>query len=383
MAARVFSPVFSPRTETCGQMTIDFTPVRIGYVPLTDAAPLLVAERLGCFAAQGLDVTLNRCASWAALRDRMAYGLLDAAQMLSPMPIAAALGLGGVGADLVVGATLGLNGNTITLSESLAAAVAREPDGLARPMPAAALGRALSRRRAEGRKTPVFAVVFPFSSHNYLLRHWLADGGIEPDKDVRLVVVPPPLVTEALAAGRIDGFCAGEPWGSRAVDLRVGRIALATSDIWLDHPEKVLAFSADTARNEDVAARVIAAVMSAARWLDEPANHAAAGRLLQEVALPDVPAPIIARGLGAELVYAPDEIPRTMRGPVFFAGDATRPDPAQGERWLREMRRWRHVPADARNPVAEIWRPALWEAAVGRVRPLPSPVGVGVGVGAE
>ena len=337
-------------------------PCRIGYVPLTDAAPLVVAQAMGWFAGQGLAVELVQCASWAALRDRVAFGLLDAAQMLSPMPIAAALGLGGVGADLVVGATLGRNGNTVTLSEELAAAVALETGGLARPLPASALAAAL---RGRHRKA-VFAVVFAFSSHNYLLRHWLAGAGIDPDRDLHMVVVPPPLVAEELAAGRIDGFCAGAPWGSRAVDLRVGRVALTTAEIWLDHPEKVLAFTATMARRGDVAARVIAAVMQAARWLDEPANRTAAARLLHAVALPEVPAPIIALGLGQQLVYAPDEAARAVRGPVFFAGDATRPDPAHGQWWLREMRRWGHVPAGGRDPVPEIWQPALWQAAADR-----------------
>ena len=341
--------------------------LRLGFVPLTDAAPLLVAEARGFFREQGVAVALEPANSWASLRDKVAFGRLDGGQMLSPMPIAAAIGLGGVHAPLVVASTLGLNGNTITFGEALWRDIEQAAPDLAalRPLPAAALAAALIARRGAGRPQPVFAVVYPFSSHNYLLRHWLQAGGIDPDEDVCLTVMSPPLVADYLADGAIDAFCAGEPWGSRAVDLRVGRIALTTADIWRDHPEKVLAFTARELRHNPArVAAATAAVLAAGRWLDAPENHAAAVRILCDRALFDVPPAVVALGLRGRLVMAPDEAETPAVPQRFHTGGASFPFPEHGQWWLAQMRRWRHVPADTEPSMIDgIWRPDLWREA--------------------
>ena len=184
------------------------------------------------------------------------------------MPIALAAGLGGVKARVTVGAGLGANGNTITLSNSLVQDLHR----FARPLSAAAFAAVVRRRAEHGRPPLTLAVVFPFSSHNYLLRHWLASGGLDPDRDLRLTVVPPPIVAQSLLEGAIDGFCAGEPWGSHAAAIGAGRVALATGDIWPDHPEKVLAFREGLPREAAVA--LTATGIAAARW---PAGSTARG----------------------------------------------------------------------------------------------------------
>ncbi|MBD0273342.1 MAG: ABC transporter substrate-binding protein, partial [Acetobacteraceae bacterium] len=247
--------------------------LRVGYVALADAAPLLVADELGFFARQGLRVGLSEEGAWAAVRDKLALGALDGAHLLGPMPIALACGLGGVSARLSVGAGIGCNGNTITLSRALAGEAGLEGQEGAPPPPPlapAAFAAALRARAAAGRPPVLLAVVFPFSSHNYLLRHWLAFGGLDPGRDLRLTVVPPASAARALADGEVDGFCAGEPWGSHAAALGAGRVALATGDIWPDHPEKVLAFREGLPRAPAVA--LTAAVIAAAGWLDDPAN---------------------------------------------------------------------------------------------------------------
>ena len=235
-------------------------PFRIGFVPLTDAAPLIVADALGLFARHGVTVSLSAEAGWAALRDKLAFGSLDAAHLLGPLAIALATGAGGLRRRLTVTAGLARNGNTVVLSPALAAAIG----GFDVPLDARRLADALQRRADEGLPPPTLAVVFPFSSHNYLLRHWLAAGGLDPDHDVRLVVVPPPRVARALADGAIEGFCAGEPWGSHAVATGAGRFALATGDIWRDHPEKVLAFREGVAeQDEQAVVSITAAVIEA------------------------------------------------------------------------------------------------------------------------
>lgn len=333
--------------------------LRIGFVPLTDAAPLLVAEALGLFNAVGLRVALTAESSWASLRDRLAFGALDAAQLLGPLPIALATGLGGVRCDLDVAAGLGANGNTITLSQALA----DEIGSFAAPLAPLAFARAVRARAAAGRPPVTLAVVFPFSSHNYLLRHWLAAGGLDPDRDLRLTVVRPPQVAQRLAEGAIDGFCAGEPWGSHAAALGAGRIALSTGDIWPGHPEKVLAVRADAvARERDTVVACTAAVIAAARWLDDPQNLDDAVRILASRAFPLLARETIAAALegraGATL----------LAHPLRFRA-ATLPRRDDSAWWLGQMRRWGHVPddisdADALSPWAH---DGLWREAAARI----------------
>lgn len=333
--------------------------LRLGYVPLTDAAPLLVAEALGLFEGVGLRVALSAETAWAAIRDKLAFGALDGAHLLGPLPIALAAGLDGIGCEVTVAAGLGANGNTLTLSAALARDIGRCPS----PLPAARFAAALRQRQAAGRPPITLAVVFPYSSHNYLLRHWLASGGLDPDRDLRLVVVPPSLMARRLAAGAIDGFCAGEPWGSLAAAEGVGRIVLSSGDIWPDHPEKVLCFAAGlAARDPDSAIACTAAVIAAARWLDDPANQAEAVRILQASAFPGLPAPVIAAAFAGMAEGLPQRAPLRFR-------TATLPRPGQAAWWLRQMRRWGHLPAEVTDAVALApWDQSLWRAAAARVR---------------
>ena len=365
-------------TQPFPSLTSSADTLRLGYVPLTDAAPLLIAQVKGFFRRQGVAVSLTPVASWAGLRDRIAFGLLDGAQMLSPMPIAASLGLGGVRTDLVVAATLGRNGNTITFGDALAGDIAAalgpvSPNAAGAAEVGKALARVLAARRAAGLASPVLAIVFPFSSHNYLMRHWLAEAGIDPERDIRLVVVPPPQVADALAAGAIDGFCAGEPWGSRAVDLRVGRILLATGDIWPNHPEKVLALTARAAADSERAAAAVGAVIAAGAWLDQPENRAEASHILAH-ALPSVPEEVVGLALNGLLLAAPDSALIAAPKLIFSHGGASYPFPAHGAWWLGQMRRWGHVPeATDETIIDRIWCPELWRKAAALVgEPVPA-----------
>jgi two-component system, oxyanion-binding sensor len=184
---------------------------RIGLMRLTDAAPLIVARELGFFAAEDIDVSLSIEPSWANIADKLAYGLLDGAMLLPPLALALRLGLSGSAGPetIIVPAALSLNGNTVTLANNWAEPVLRG-DAAAPAVETARRFRAVA--AARGRK-PLLAVVHTFSTHNLLLRYWLAAGGIDPDRDVAFIVVPPAEAPEALAAGTIDGFCAGAPWG--------------------------------------------------------------------------------------------------------------------------------------------------------------------------
>lgn len=330
--------------------------LRIGFVPLTDCAPLLVAEELGLFDGVGLRVALSAETAWAALRDKLAFGALDAAHMLGPMPIALAAGLDGVRAPVTVAAGLGANGNTITLSRALLGRATP-------PLSPAGFAEALRRRRGGAGRPLTLAVVFPYSSHNYLLRHWLAAGGLDPDRDLRLVVVPPPLMPERLREGAIDGFCAGEPWGSAAVAEGAGGIALSSGDIWPNHPEKVLAFAAAAAEADpESAIACTAAVIAAARWLDDPANHAEAVEILRRRAFPALGAEVIRAAFDGTADGEPQAAPLRFQPATF-------PRRAEAAWWLRQMQRWGHIPAAVSDAAALApWRTELWRAAAARLR---------------
>ncbi|MDR3459869.1 MAG: CmpA/NrtA family ABC transporter substrate-binding protein [Verrucomicrobiae bacterium] len=238
--------------------------LRLGFVPLTDCAPLVMAQELGLYKKFGLRVELSRELGWATIRDKVTHRELDAAHALAAMPIAATLGLGSIPCDCLTALVLNLNGNAITLSNDLWKRGVR--DGKT-------LREEILRSRRE--KTYTFGVVFPFSSHRHLLRHWFAAQGIDADRDVRIVVVPPPQMVANLKAGNLDGFCAGEPWNSVAVQARAGWIAATSSELDALHPEKVLMVRSDFAakRSEEHLA-LVAALLEACEFCDQPENHA-------------------------------------------------------------------------------------------------------------
>lgn len=340
-------------------------PLRIGYVPLSDAAPLIVADALGLFRRHGVRVELSREQAWAAVRDKLAFAALDGAHLLGALVLALAGGTGGPKRRLDVTAGLARNGNTVVLSPALAGAIGP----FVPPLSAGAFVEALRQRAEAGLPPPTLAVVYPHSSHNLLLRHWLAGGGLDPDREVRLVVVPPPRVAEALAQGAIEGFCVGEPWGSHAVAQGAGRFALATGDIWPDHPEKVLAWAEGLAdsRTEEILA-VTAAVIEAAQWLEAPGNGRAAARILQDRVFPELPRSTIAAAFEGRVAGCAAR----LSAPLRFA-PASRPCREEAAAWLAAMRRWGHLAPD-QGDLLDGWRTDLWERAAARLAaPPPAP----------
>ncbi|NJK33993.1 MAG: ABC transporter substrate-binding protein [Oscillatoriales cyanobacterium SM2_2_1] len=210
--------------------SIEKSNLTLGFIPLSDCAPLVVAVEKGFFAKHGLDVTLTREPSWSAIADGMREGQLDAAQMVTGMPLSLTLG-----ADnhpplpMQVSMTLSRNGNAITLSRRL------YDQGVTDLSTLRLYLQTLDRKRL-----PTMGVVHAASMHNFLLRHWLSSGGIQPDRDVELMVIPPPQMLANLTSGGILGYCVGEPWNMRAVQERLGFVVIATMDLWSGHIEKVL-----------------------------------------------------------------------------------------------------------------------------------------------
>ena len=347
-------------------------PLHIGFIPLVDAAALIVAVDKGFTAAEGLDVTLVREVSWSNVRDKLNIGLFDAAHLLAPVAIASSLGLGHVKVPIAAPFNLGLNGNAITVSPALYTAIMAEIDGdRFDPMATAtALARVVAKRGKSGAEPLTFGMTFPFSTHNYQLRFWMAAGGVDPDEDVRLVVLPPPYMVDSLANGHVDAFCVGAPWNSVAVDLGVGHILHFVSDILVRAVEKVLAVRQDwSVKNAGVVASLVRAHMRAAEFIEQPQNRAEAARILSAPERIGVDAGVIQRTLDGRLKISPDG---TMResGRYLLVGreGAARPDPVQAAWLYAQMVRWGQTTAspEALKVAMEVFRPDLYDAALGR-----------------
>jgi ABC-type nitrate/sulfonate/bicarbonate transport system substrate-binding protein len=347
------------------------TPLQIGFIPLIDAAALIVAVEKGFTHAEGLDVKLVREVSWSNVRDKLNIGLFDAAHVLAPIPIASSLGLGHIKVPIVVPLTLNLNGNAITVSPALHAAITAEIDG--NPLDPMATARALSRvvaaRRRHGGEPLTFGMTFPFSTHNYLLRFWMAAGGVDPDEDVRLVVLPPPFMVDSIASGQIDGFCVGAPWNSIAVDRGVGRILHFGSDIMQRAAEKVLAIRQPWAdKNPQTLAALVRAVFHAAEFAEAPDNRNEVARILARPEYIGVDAGVILRTLEGRLKIAADGTIRESSCYMMLAReDASIPDPLQAAWLYAQMVRWRQTPMshEALKAAQVVFRPDLYEAAFG------------------
>jgi ABC-type nitrate/sulfonate/bicarbonate transport systems, periplasmic components len=334
-------------------VALEKTLLRIGVMPLADAAPLVVAQAHGFFARHGLEVDLSHERAWAGLRDKLAVGRLDAAQMPAPMPLASTLGLDPLSVPMLTALTLNLNGNSIVLSKKLFARLQDHLTGVNDALAAARAFAAMVREDLDGgRAAPVFAHVHLFSTHHYELRYWLAAGGLHPDRDVNLVVVPPPQMLEQLESGRIDGFCVGAPWGELAQHRGSGRIVASKRQIWNNATEKVLAVTEDWARFHPQTHRaLLRALLEAGDWLEAPEHRMEAARLMVETGLLDgVPVELLARSL------AP------MR---FAAGAAPFPWRSQAVWYLAQMRRWGHVAdsVDLSAVAARVFRPDLLRSA--------------------
>ena len=345
--------------------------IRAGYVPLLDSAVLIVAAHMGFAEERGVILSLQRETSWATIRDRIGVGQFECAHMLAPMPIAANLGLGPLPVPMLAPMVLALGGNGVTVSNAIAERMdAAGPAGYdAAPASAGRAFATVVRKRAEAGEPPLrLAVVHPHSSHNYDLRYWLAVCGVVPERDVEITVVPPTLMPDALASGGIDGFCAGEPWGTIAVRRGAGRIVTSRAEIWRRGPEKVFGVTRNFAEdNPEALGSLIQALSDAANWCATPANFENLALLLAAPDRLDVDAATLLPGLTGRLETARGrtrDVPDFM---VFSGAGATRPDPEHG-RWLyRQMTRWRDAPlSDEGTRIAgETFDPALFDAAMG------------------
>jgi nitrate/nitrite transport system substrate-binding protein len=298
------------------------TTVRLGFLPLSDCAPLLVAERLGLGERHGIRVALQRLSSWASLRDQLLSGEVDAAHTLYGMVYGMQLGVAGPQAEMALLMTLNRNGQAITLSKHLVQQLRGGCD--------------LRTVFAGMQRRPVLAHTFPTGTHAMWLCQWIENHGVDPLRDVDLLVIPPSQMPTALAAGDIDGFCAGEPWHAVATEQGGGETVACTSDVWRNHPEKALACRREwAALYPDLAVSLIRTVRDACEWLGERGNLTTAAQWLADDAVIGVPARLILPRMLGDYGSAPLS---ALPCPLTFADN--RPLAEDGAWFLTRFRHW-------------------------------------------
>jgi NitT/TauT family transport system ATP-binding protein len=348
--------------------------ITAGFMPLLDSALLVAAKEIGFAEGEGVALTLVRETSWANIRDRLAVGHFNVAHMLAPMPIACNLGLTPLAARTFAPMALGLGGNAVTVSNRIWAAMeahGAQPD--LDPKGAGAALKTVVDERAKGGGEPLrFAVVHPHSGHNYELRYWLAACGVD-QRGIEIVIVPPPLMADALSAGNIDGYCAGEPWNTAAALTGSGRIATVKAAIWRSSPEKVLGVAAGWAEiNPEALAALLRALYRAAIWCADSANHAKLASLLSRPAYLGKPEEWMLPALSGKIQTGGGE--RLVED--FFiplAKAATFPWKSHALWFYTQMVRWGQIGHSPANEAIarESYRPDLYRSAL---KPLGAPL---------
>ncbi|NLR97155.1 ABC transporter substrate-binding protein [Rhizobium sp. P38BS-XIX] len=340
--------------------------ITAGFVPLLDSALLVVAKEQGFAQEEDLELSLVRERSWASIRDRLAVGHFEVAHILAPMPIACNLGLTAPAPRMIVPMALGLGGNGVTVSDDLwrrmvehgaTADLDARTNGLA-------LRRVLSERLSEKLR---FAVVHPYSAHNYELRYWFSANAIEPDRDIDMLVLPPPDMGDALMEGAIDGYCAGEPWNSFGTLKRGGHLATVKAEIWKSSPEKVLGVNGrwGDAHPEAMAA-LLRSLYKASLWCADPANRQTLATLLAAPSYIDRPAELLLPALSGVLPTGGGEM-RAVRD--FFvpnAKAATFPWKSHALWFYTQMVRWGQVAHSATHQqvAGNTYRPDIYREAL-------------------
>jgi nitrate/nitrite transport system substrate-binding protein len=338
--------------------------LKLGIIALTDCSTLVLAHERGLFKKYGLQTTVAKGASWAAIRDGLANGDLQATHMLLGMPIASTMGLGGAPKKpMVAPFIINRNGQAITLKKELAGTVGADP---------AALKPAVDAAKAAGRPM-TFAMTFPPGTHAMWLRYWLAAGGINPgdaaggQSDISLITIPPPQMVANMKVGKMDGFCVGEPWNARSIADEIGYTAVTTQAIWKDHPEKVCAFTEEFAeKNPKTVKAVLKALHEASVWADVMENRAELARVVSAPTYINCPPETILGRLQGKYIFGDG---RKLRDPdymIFSDRNCNYPQPAYGTWWLTQLRRWGFTEGapDYAGVTRQVMRADLYEEAM-------------------
>lgn len=380
LKARITDP---PTTK---RLALEKPNVTIGFIKLTDMAPLAIAKHLGFFEAEGLNVKLEVQANWRDILDKVLDQQIDGAQMLAGQPIAAATGCGRQGA-LVTTFSMDLNGNAITVSKEvwskIVDSIPQEYGRPVHPIPASALIPALNIYKKRN-KPFVIGVVAAYSNHNYQLRYWLAASGINPGfysnnniqgskgttgSDVLLNVTAPPQMPETLLAGTINAYCVGEPWNQQAVDQGIGVPIVTSKEIWKNHPEKVFVMTKEfVEKHPNTTIAITKALIKAGKWLDDPLNRKEATRILSKSAYVDGEKRVIDNSMLGTFEFEKGDVRSIPDFNVFFRYNATYPYYSDGIWFLTQMKRWGQIAEPKTNEwyhtkIKEIYKPEIWNTA--------------------
>jgi len=336
----------------------EISAIRLGIIALTDCSPIVIAKEKGFFTKHGLDVTISKGASWAAIRDGLSSGDLHGTHMLLGMPIASTMGLlGAPKKPMVVPWLLNRNGQAITMKAAFKGKVAGDPKALA---PLAA--------EAKAKGTPLtFAMTFPPGTHAMWMRYYLGAGGIDPDKDVSLITIPPPQMIANMKVDKMDGFCVGEPWNARAITDGIGFTAMTTQELWKDHPEKVCAFTAEFAeKNPKTVKAVLKALHEASVWLDDLKNRPEQAQIVSAASYINCPAEAILGRLLGKYDYGDGRTLEDKNYMIFNERNCNYPQRKYAIWWLTQFRRWGMVDAapDYEGIASQVRRPDLYEEAM-------------------
>lgn len=341
--------------------------LRIGFLPLVDACLPILAWEHGFAEEEGVTLEFQRDVSWATVLDRLLYGQTDAAHMLAPLAIATTLGKGRPAKALSAPFVLGLNGNAVTVSISLAEEMGVDAQ-FGNPVEVGESLRIVAQRRHAEGKPLRFGVVHRYSSHNYMLRYWLASCGVPPDDVVEAVTVPPPFAAEALANGEIDGVCVGEPWNSIAVQRGVGQIVLATSQIWRRGVEKVLALREQVMEERRGAVEaLIRAMRKAGAHFVDPDNWDVNARILARSEYLDSPADLILAAISDTLVLRQGGKPVNFPDFMFQYSEAANFPWVSQAQWIySQLVRWERSKIDTGDAekAARVFRPDVYRSAL-------------------
>lgn len=313
----------------------EITEVKIGFIPLTDCAPIVVASQMGFDKKYGIKITPSKEASWAAVRDKVANGELHAAHILYGMVYGVQLGIGGQKKEMAVLMALNHNGQGISLSNQLKEKGVKD-------------GASLKRLLDNENRDYTFAQTFPTGTHAMWLNYWLAANGIDPLKDVKNIVVPPPQMVANMRIGNMDGFCVGEPWNARAIYDKVGYSVATSQDIWVDHPEKVLGTTAEfVAKNPNTSRAMIMAILEACRYIEASENRIKVAKLISGKAYVNAPEEVIA---GRFVGDYDNGIGKKWKDPNFMKffedGKVNFPYLSDGMWFLTQHKRWGLLKSD-------------------------------------
>ncbi len=332
--------------------------LKFGMIALTDCSPIVIAHEKGLFKKYGIDSVVSKGANWAAIRDSLSSGDIQATHMLTGMPIASTMGLlGSPKKPMIIPWMLNRNGQCISLSNDFKGKVTNDPKAI-KPFVERAkkLGEPLT-----------FAMTFPPGTHAMWTRYYLGAGGINPDKDISLIVIPPAQMVANMKIGKMDGFCVGEPWNARLIADGIGFTSVATQEIWKDHPEKVCAFLAEFAeKNPKAVKAVLKALHEASIWLDKLENRPEQAEIVSRPTYINCQKEIILGRLLGEYDYGDGRKKKDPNYMIFHDRNCNYPQPKYCTWWLSQFRRWGMVSGtpDYEGVAKKVMRPDIYEEAM-------------------